>query len=227
MWVKPGSIRFVDQLLNPGDQVAQEVGDSECPPAGWLFAWATRVDATQVLQVNLDVSGPGPLALDGQLCRFNPGRVGQLYVPWPKVNISVSTDGAFAGQARWRLNAMPVHQASEAAGYPMCVDLSEPLDIASLAEQTIVFQDGATSWSLWSDENTTVEVEPQDGNLATVGRWQIGGGAAAGVTVGESTTQPWRRTFRNGRVRLLNTGGADLLGTFFQRFDWKTWGDSA
>lgn len=225
MWVKPGSIRFVDRVLNPGDQIDQEAGDSECPPAGWLLAFATRVDVNQTLEVRIDVSGPGPAALNGQLCSFTPGETGQLYIPWPKFNLSAFTNAAFGGQARWRLNAMPVDNSAEAAGFPMCVDLATPVPLVPTDEVTIPFQAGATSWAFWGDLNTTALIEPQSAAGAVLGRWQVGGGAAVGVTPGESTDQPWRRTFRNGRVRILNNGGANLEGTFFQRFDWKTWGD--
>tara|TARA_R110000824_G_C15230052_1_gene678447 strand:- start:431 stop:892 length:462 start_codon:yes stop_codon:yes gene_type:complete len=153
--------------------------------------------------------------------------MGQLYIPWPKVNLVVTANGILPGVATWRLNAMPVDDSSQAAGLPMCVDVAQTVNRLPTEEVTIPFFDGATAWSFWGDENTTVQLEPTDPGGAVRGRWQVGGGAAAGVTVGTGTLQPWRRTIRDGSVRILNNGVGNLEGTFFQRYDWRTWGDSA
>ena len=229
MWVHKNSERFVDQVLAPGASVAQEVGDYYCPKAGWLLAWATTITPVSgALTASIAVSGPGPAGLTGTLVQtFSPGTMGQLYIPWPKVNLVVTANAILPGVGTWRLNAMPVEDSNQAAGLPMCVDVATDVNLDPLAEQTFPWFDGATAWSFWGDENTTAQLEPQDSSGNVRGRWQVGGGPAAGLTVGSGTIQPWRRTIRDGAVRILNSGGAALQGTFFQRYDWRTWGDSA
>ena len=229
MWVHKNSERFIDQVLAPGTSVEQQVGDHYCPKAGWLLAWATTIPPTNgAITASIDVAGPGPANLLGTLVEsFSPGTMGQLYIPWPKVNLVVTSNAGLPGVGTWRLNAMPGDDSSQAAGLPMCVDVAQDVILDPTFETTIPWFDGATSWSFWGDENTTALVEPTDPSGNVRGRWLVGGGAAPGITVGTDTVQPWRRTFRDGSVRILNNGGNPLQATFFQRYDWKTWGDSA
>jgi hypothetical protein len=232
MWVNEGSMRFQTQNLVPGDTIQQEVGDSDCPPAGWLLAYASTTTTQppaaleQTLDVNLQVSGPGPAGLAGILVEsWSPGPVGLLYIPWPKINIQVSADPALPGNATWRLNAMPVLDSSAAAGLPSAVITETPIDLVPNAEVTIPFPRGATDWAIWPDSATTMRIQPQDVTAAAVrGQWDINPGP---VAAGGTPAMSWQPTFRNGQVRVVDSGAAGVRATMFFRYDFRTYGDSA
>jgi hypothetical protein len=232
LWTREHSVRFVDQALGPGTIVNQQVGDHYCPNAGWLLAYASTTTTQppaaldQTLNVQLDVVGPGQAGLNGTLVQgWSPGPVGLLYVPWPKLLVTVNTDAGLPGNATWRLSAMPVESSAEAAGLPSCVITETKITLAPNAEITVPLVAGATEWAVWADSATTMRVQPQDFAAAVVrGQWDVGAGPVAG---GGTPAMGWQPTFRNGQVRIVDGTGAGLRSTFFLKFDFRTYGDSS
>ena len=176
--------------------------------------------------MQLLVSGPGAAGLTGTLVQaWSPGPVGLLYVPWPKIVINVDTDGALPGSASWRLNAMPVENAAEAAGYPSCVVTEVSVDLLPNGETTIPMPPGATQWAVWGDSSTTLRIQPQDFTGAAVrAQWDIDLGP---VAAGGTPAMAWQPTFRDGQVRILDAAGNGARTTFFVKYDFRNYGDSS
>jgi len=228
MWKAPGTRTFPTVTLAPGQSETQEVGITVCPKIGWVLVYRSFSPGNnQVCDVTLNVAAPGADGLIGNIARFSPGPIGQVFIPWPRITATINPRPVLPGNIAWRATYLPVDNPSDADGVPSIVDVAQPQAVdPAVPHPAIVAPPGATHWCVFPDatNGTQVVAQTTDGVLTTLGSWSLG---ATGLPQPDLTAMGWKRTTTGGFQLFLTGLGPGISNvTVFWKMDFRNWGDS-